>query len=104
MLNEQVSAELTAVAERLEPESITPVIQPLYRELGDLLGRAGLAPSGPAIAYYDDTADGAGVVVHATRPVSTNSGSSICPRWRRRPRLSIAGRWTSNAPTIRTNG
>jgi effector-binding domain-containing protein len=64
-------AELTAVAERLEPESITPVIQPLYRELGDLLGRAGLAPSGPAIACYDDTADGTGVVVHATLPVST---------------------------------
>ena len=48
-------AELTAVAERLEPECITPVIQPLYRELGDLLGRAGLAPSGPAIAYSTTT-------------------------------------------------
>ena len=65
-------AELTAVAERLEPEFITPVIQPLYRELGDLLGRAGLTPSGPAIACYDDTADGGGVVVHATLPVSTD--------------------------------
>jgi DNA-binding transcriptional MerR regulator len=69
-------AELTATAASLEPESITPVIQPLYRELGGLLGRAGLVPAGPAIAYYEDTPAGDGVLVHATLPVNAEPGSS----------------------------
>jgi effector-binding domain-containing protein len=68
-------AELTAVAASLEPVSITPVIQPLYRELGDRLGRAGLTPAGPAIAYYEDAAAGDGVVIHATLPVNADAGS-----------------------------
>ena len=68
-------AELTAAAASLEPASITPVIQPLYRELGERLGRAGLTPAGPAIAYYEDAPDGDGVVVHATLPVSADPGS-----------------------------
>ena len=68
-------AELTAAAASLEPASITPVIQPLYRELGERLARAGLTPSGPAIAYYEDAPDGDGVVVHATLPVNAGSGS-----------------------------
>ena len=69
-------AELTAIAASLEPASITPVIQPLYRELGERLGRAGLVPAGPAIAYYEDAPDGDGVVVHATLPVNAGPGSS----------------------------
>jgi DNA-binding transcriptional MerR regulator len=68
-------AELTAAAASLEPASITPVIQPLYRELGEQLGRAGLTPAGPAIAYYEDAPDGDGVVVHATLPVNAGPGS-----------------------------
>lgn len=68
-------AELTAAAASLEPASITPVIQPLYRELGERLGRAGLTPAGPAIAYYEDAPDGDGVVVHATLPVNADLGS-----------------------------
>ncbi|HEV2450817.1 MAG TPA: MerR family transcriptional regulator [Streptosporangiaceae bacterium] len=67
-------AELTAAAASLEPVSITPVIQPLYRELGERLGRAGLAPAGPAVAYYEDAPDGDGVVVHATVPVNAGPG------------------------------
>ena len=63
-------AELTAAADRLEPAFITPVIQPLYRELGERLARAGLAPAGPAIAYYEDAPGGDGVMVHATLPVN----------------------------------
>jgi DNA-binding transcriptional MerR regulator len=63
-------AELTATAASLEPAFITPVIQPLYKELGGLLGRAGLSPTGPAIAFYEDAPDGDGVVVHAALPVS----------------------------------
>jgi DNA-binding transcriptional MerR regulator len=67
-------AELTATAASLEPASITPVIQPLYQELGSRLGRAGLAPAGPAIAYYEDAPDGDGVLVHATLPVNAGPG------------------------------
>jgi DNA-binding transcriptional MerR regulator len=67
-------AELTGTAASLEPESITPVIQPLYQELGGLLGRAGLAPAGPAIAYYEDAPAGDGVLVHATLPVNADPG------------------------------
>jgi DNA-binding transcriptional MerR regulator len=63
-------AELTAIAASLEPASITPVIRPLYAELGSRLGRAGITPAGPAIAYYEDVPDGDSVVVHATLPVN----------------------------------
>jgi DNA-binding transcriptional MerR regulator len=74
-------AQLTATAARLEPGFITPVIRPLYEELGSRLGQAGLTPAGPAIAYYRDATDeegvpdGEGVVVHATLPVSADPGS-----------------------------
>jgi DNA-binding transcriptional MerR regulator len=67
-------AQLTATAARLEPAFITPVIRPLYEELGTRLGQAGLAPAGPAIAYYEDAPGGEGVVVHATLPVSAGPG------------------------------
>ncbi len=70
-------AELTAIAASLEPESITPVIQPLYRELGSRLGKAGVIPAGPAIAYYQDARDGEGVIVHATLPVNTDPGGEF---------------------------
>ncbi len=62
-------AELTATAAALEPASISPVIQPLYEELGRRLGRAGVVPDGPAIAYYDES-PGGDVLIHATLPVS----------------------------------
>ena len=68
-------AELTAVAAGLEPAAITPVIRPLYQELGERLGRAGLTPAGPAIAWYEDVPDGEGVVVHATLPVNADPAS-----------------------------
>ncbi|GAB3480005.1 MerR family transcriptional regulator [Amycolatopsis cihanbeyliensis] len=62
-------AELTGTATSFEPESIGPVIQPLYPELLAAVERAGLAPAGPTIAYYEDAADG-GVLVHAAVPVN----------------------------------
>jgi effector-binding domain-containing protein len=67
-------AELTATAARLEPAFVDPVIQPLYRELTERLGQAGLTPAGPAIAYYEDVPDGDGVIVHATLPVDADPG------------------------------
>lgn len=69
-------AELTAIAAGLEPDSITPVIRPLYAELGNRLGQAGLTPVAPAIAWYSDAPDGEGVVVHASLPVSTGPDST----------------------------
>jgi DNA-binding transcriptional MerR regulator len=63
-------AELTAVAASFEPESISPVIQPLYDELCGRLDRAGLTAVGPAVAWYEDAPDGDGIVVHAAMPVN----------------------------------
>ncbi|MFL6122053.1 MerR family transcriptional regulator [Actinophytocola sp.] len=62
-------AEVSGVAASFEPESITPVIGPLYDELMHRLEAAGVTPAGPAVAYYEDAPAG-GVVVHATMPVS----------------------------------
>ena len=106
-------AQLTATAASLEPASITPVIRPLYEELGTRLGQAGLMPAGPAIAYYEDAPDGDGVLVHATLPVSadltvsaapaaaTGSRSSTCPGSARRPRSCTGGPWTTFWPPSR---
>jgi DNA-binding transcriptional MerR regulator len=67
-------AELRGVAASYEPESIGPVIVPLYDQLHRRLDEAGVTAVGPAIAYYEPAADG-GVVVHATMPVDVEPGS-----------------------------
>ena len=69
-------AVLTGTAASFEPESIGPVIGPLYDELCGLLDRAGLTPAGPAIAYYEDLPGGDGVLVHAALPVNADPGGS----------------------------
>jgi DNA-binding transcriptional MerR regulator len=71
-------AELSAPAASFEPESISPVIGPLYDELMIRLARAGIAAVGPGIAYYDPLPDGA-VLVHAAVPVNveTTTGFDI---------------------------
>ncbi|HEX6444221.1 MAG TPA: MerR family transcriptional regulator [Streptosporangiales bacterium] len=63
-------AELTGTAASFEPASISPVIGPLYEELGRRLAAAGVWPTGPGIAYYEQ--DGSGVVVHAAIPVNAD--------------------------------
>lgn len=64
-------AELTGVAAGYEPQFITPVIQPLYRELGRLLCEAGVAVTGPGLAYYEDAGDdAASITVHAALTVA----------------------------------
>jgi DNA-binding transcriptional MerR regulator len=65
-------AELTAAAAGFEPKSIGPVIGPLYDELFARLARAGLSPTGPAVAHYEDCPDGDGVLVHAAVPVNAD--------------------------------
>jgi DNA-binding transcriptional MerR regulator len=66
-------AELTGTADGFEPDKIGPVIQPLYVDLCDRLERAGLAITGPTIAYYEDAPDG--VLVHAGAPVNAGPGT-----------------------------
>jgi DNA-binding transcriptional MerR regulator len=69
-------AELTATATAasFEPESIAPVIGPLYDELRTRLDRAGLTTAGPGVAYYEDSPDGDGVLVNAAIPVDADPG------------------------------
>ncbi|MFF7948950.1 MerR family transcriptional regulator [Streptomyces griseorubiginosus] len=66
-------AELTATAASFEPEDIGPVIGPLYDELFRRLDAAGITPTGPGIAYYEDAAEGGGrISVHAAVQVSAS--------------------------------
>jgi DNA-binding transcriptional MerR regulator len=67
-------AKLTATAAGFEPESIAPIIGPLYDELRARLGRAGLKATGPDVAYYEDPLDGDGILVHAAIPVDADPG------------------------------
>jgi DNA-binding transcriptional MerR regulator len=67
--------ELSGTAAGYEPEAITPVIQPLYGDLWQLMAGSGVSVAGPAIAYYEDTPAGDGaIVVHAAVPVVADSG------------------------------
>lgn len=51
------------------------MIRPLYEQLFPLLSRAGVSPTGPGIARYEDAPDGGGaVVVHAGVTVSAPVG------------------------------
>jgi DNA-binding transcriptional MerR regulator/effector-binding domain-containing protein len=70
--------ELTGQAAGYKPEAITPVIQPLYCELWELMATAGVAAVGPALAYYEDaTAGDGGVVVHAGVPVAVEAAAGL---------------------------
>jgi DNA-binding transcriptional MerR regulator len=64
-------AELTGMAAGYEPQFITPVIQPLYHDLPRRLCQAGIAITGPGIAYYEDASDESGAItVHAALPIT----------------------------------
>ncbi|WP_413811835.1 MerR family transcriptional regulator [Streptomyces sp. OE57] len=64
-------AELTATAAGFDPQDIGPVITPLYNELFRRLDTAGIAPTGPGVAYYEDAPEGGGAVtVHAAVQVA----------------------------------
>ncbi|MER5684521.1 MerR family transcriptional regulator [Streptomyces sp. NPDC002205] len=68
-------AELTGTAASYQPQDITPVIGPLYDRLFPLLEAAGIRPTGPGIARYEDAPDGNGtIVVHAGVTVSVPVG------------------------------
>ncbi|KAA5832719.1 MerR family transcriptional regulator [Saccharopolyspora hirsuta] len=65
-------AELSGTARNMDPQSIGPVIQGLYDELCAALERAGVAPVGPATAYYEGGEDSDTVVVHAGLPINAD--------------------------------
>lgn len=72
-------AELTGTAASYEPQDIGPVIGPLYEELFPLLEAAGVRPTGPGIAWYEDAPHGSpegggAIVVHAGVTVSAPVG------------------------------
>ncbi|KQX36652.1 MerR family transcriptional regulator [Streptomyces sp. Root63] len=68
-------AELTGTAASFQPQDIGPAIGPLYDRLLPLLEGAGLRPTGPGIARYEDAPEGGGaIVVHAGVTVSAPVG------------------------------
>ncbi|GAA3471621.1 MerR family transcriptional regulator [Nonomuraea roseola] len=66
-------AQLSARAASYDTEDISPVIQPLYRQICERLEAARVPMQGPGIAYYLPEDDGA-VLVHATFPVNLDVG------------------------------
>ena len=101
-------AELTGTAASFEPESITPVIQPLYDELSHRLDRVGLSLTGPAIACYEDSPHSDGVLVHATLPVGTDADEAYdfaivdLPEIRQAATIMHRGSMDGVMPTIQT--
>lgn len=76
------AVELSAVAANFfDPSSIGPVLGPLYPQLFELLGAAGLSGIAPPIAYYTGTENGEGIVAHAAiavdRSISTVPGLTV---------------------------
>jgi DNA-binding transcriptional MerR regulator len=71
-------AELSGVADRAGPESIGPVIKPLYGELFPRLERAGVEPTGLGLAYYEEGPgdDQDSVLVHAAVQVASDAKAS----------------------------
>jgi DNA-binding transcriptional MerR regulator len=67
-------AELSGTARSYESNEISPVIQPLYAELMRRVEAAGLALTGPAVAYYEQLPDG--VRVHAGAPLNLEPGGT----------------------------
>ncbi|MBT2457778.1 MerR family transcriptional regulator [Streptomyces sp. ISL-86] len=65
-------AELTGIAAGYAPQDIGPVISPLYDDLCRRIEDAGVVPTGPGLAYYEDAPGGepGSVLVHAGLPVA----------------------------------
>jgi DNA-binding transcriptional MerR regulator len=64
--------ELSALAASYSGDDIGPVIRPLYDRLCAAFDAAGVVPTGPSIAYYEEHPDG--VLIHAAFPVAVNAG------------------------------
>jgi DNA-binding transcriptional MerR regulator len=62
-------AELTAPVGGFEPPYITPVLGPLFEQLMARLAQEGVPCVAAPLAYYEDAADGEGLLVHAAAPI-----------------------------------
>jgi len=69
-------AELSAISPSYEGEDIGPVLQPLFGQLFERLGAAGLSPCGSPVAYYED-AEGETIRVHAAVPLDSGTASGV---------------------------
>jgi DNA-binding transcriptional MerR regulator len=69
-------AELSAISPSYDGEDIGPVLQPLFGQLFERLGAAGVHPCGSPVAYYED-ADGETVRVHAAVPVESETAKDL---------------------------
>lgn len=100
-------AELTGVATGFD--AIGPVIQPLYAELMPRLAVAGITPTGPGVAYYEDAPDG-GVLIHAgievAAPVGEDDGLRVVdlPPVEQAATIVHRGSMETVLPTIQTLG
>lgn len=64
-------AEMRGFAAGYEPQSIAPVVGPLFEKLCGRLAAAGVMPCGPTIAYYEPADDG--IVIHAACPIDSSA-------------------------------
>jgi DNA-binding transcriptional MerR regulator len=69
-------AELSAISPSYDGEDIGPVLQPLFGQLFERLGAAGVTPSGSPVAYYED-AENETIRVHAAVPVDTGNAADL---------------------------
>ncbi len=69
-------AELSAISASYDGEDIGPVIQPLFGQLFERLGAAGIMPCGSPVAYYEDAEDDA-IRVHAAVPVDAGTVADV---------------------------
>ncbi|MFV0128151.1 MerR family transcriptional regulator [Streptomyces sp. HMX112] len=92
-------AELTGTAASLGPADIGAVIAPLYEELCARLEAAGIRPSGPAVAHYEDAPAGDGsVVVHAGMTVPAGAGGAPGVRFVELPGIERAATVVHRGP------
>ncbi|MEU4183808.1 MerR family transcriptional regulator, partial [Micrococcus luteus] len=69
-------AELSAISPSYDGEDIDPVLQPLFGQLFERLGMAGISPCGSPVAYYEN-AEGESVRVHAAVPVEAGAAADL---------------------------
>lgn len=70
---------LRALAASATSDDIGPIIQPMYPQIIEALGAAGVTPVGPSVAYYSPAPDQSedAVWVHATFPVLSGSVTGL---------------------------
>jgi DNA-binding transcriptional MerR regulator len=69
-------AELSAISPSYDGADIGPVLQPLFGQLFERLGAAGVNPCGSPVAYYED-AENETIRVHAAVPVDTGTTADV---------------------------